>query len=413
MKKSLQRFLSVFLALVMVVSMLPTAAFATEEHDHDHEHETVIEGSVPDTSAEGEETPAEGEETPAEGEETPAEGEETPAEGEETPAEGEETPAEGEETPAEGEETPAEGEETPAEGEETPAEGGETPAEGEETPENPEENTGTPEIPEQGSEGAVVAPEGTVEPAPETPVPAPEVVVPTLLDEVKAAIDELLVVYGLEVGMSARELESAALDMDWHLDPEADMEALEDLAYDLTEEELEELQDYEPLQTWVEFCDVYAEVYSIELMTTVTVLDGQVSLTDTRNAIEYSNGTVTATSEGGAGILTSPKTNTITIYNNTENLATLTFDYTASNYSSFSESTASNSYSAVLDPDAFVTISITGKKAVLNNTATLKMSNFKLQAAADQSEVTITFDDTYGSVTAAGSSITKGSSISV
>ena len=43
MKSNLQRFLSVFLALTMVVSLLPTAVFAVEEHDHVHEEEIIVE----------------------------------------------------------------------------------------------------------------------------------------------------------------------------------------------------------------------------------------------------------------------------------------------------------------------------------------------------------------------------------
>ena len=264
MKNSVQRFLSVFLALMMVVSMFPTAAFATEEHDHVHEEETLIEGT--DTSVEEDVTDTPTEE---EGTEPPAEGD-----GTEPPAEGDgtDTPVEGDgtEPPAadEGTDTPVEGDgtEPPAEGD-----GSDTPAEGEGTvtPENPDENTGTPENPEQGSEGAVVAPEGSVEgsgettvPAPETPVVTPEVVVPTLLDEVKATVDELLVTYGLEVGMSEEEIEAVVLDLDEQLDPEADMEALEELTYGLTEEELEELQAYEAMQTWDLFCQTYAAVAS-------------------------------------------------------------------------------------------------------------------------------------------------------
>ena len=65
---------------------------------------------------------------------TPAETESTPAETESTPAETESTPAETETTPAETESTPAETESTPAETESTPAETETTPVETETTP---------------------------------------------------------------------------------------------------------------------------------------------------------------------------------------------------------------------------------------------------------------------------------------
>ncbi|MBQ3548622.1 MAG: InlB B-repeat-containing protein, partial [Oscillospiraceae bacterium] len=249
LRTEMKRIISAFLAVMMIVSMLPTMAFATDESVTD---ETYTE--IP-AEGDGTETPAEGD-----GTETPAEGD-----GTETPAEGD-----GTETPAEGDgtDTPAEGDgtDTPAEGD-----GNDAPVEGEGTvtPENPDENTGTSENPEQGSEGAIVAPEGSVEDsgdttvlAPETSVTTPEVVIPTLLDEVKAAVDELLVTYGLEVGMSEEEIEAVVLDLDEQLDPEADMEALEALTYDLNDEELEELQAYEAMQTWDLFCQTYAVVAS-------------------------------------------------------------------------------------------------------------------------------------------------------
>ena len=77
--------------------------------------------------------------------------------------------------------------------------------------------------------------------------------------------------------------------------------------------------------------------------TTVTVLDGQVSITDSAGTGSASGGTVTITAKGG---LFSQTTNTITICNETDSTATLSFDYNASNYKSFSESSASGTYTA-------------------------------------------------------------------
>ena len=87
----MKRTLSLILALLLCLSLLPAAALADE--------------------AEAFDAPAYEEEVPAEAEEIFAEAEETSAEAEEVPAEAEEVPAEAEEVPAEAEEVPAEAEE--------------------------------------------------------------------------------------------------------------------------------------------------------------------------------------------------------------------------------------------------------------------------------------------------------------
>ena len=393
---------------------------------------TEEEGTEPPAEGDGTETPVEGDGTEPpvadEGTDTPVEGD-----GTEPPAEdeGTDTPFEGEgtEPPAadEGTDTPVEGDgtEPPAEGD-----GSDTPAEGEGTvtPENPDENTGTPENPEQGSEGAVVAPEGSVEgsgettvPAPETPVVTPEVVVPTLLDEVKAAVDELLVTYGLEVGMSEEEIEAVVLDLDWHLDPEADMEALEELAYDLTEEELEELQAYEPLQTWVEFYQVYEEVYSVELMATGTfepVTGVLVNVTASYRCSE-SDGAVTVTAKGSGGFLgigASASSATFTISNSSTATATISFDWTATSVHELKINGAvtgatSGSVNQVLAAGATITITITTEANSTTNK--LVMSNFVFTEAAASSAVTFVYDSTLGSVMVDGVAVTDGAVLNI
>ena len=65
---------------------------------------------------------------------------------------------------------------------------------------------------------------------------------------------------------------------------------------------------------------------------TVSVLDGQVTVTDTLGNGSVSGGTVTVTAKGS---IFATKTNTITIANATDNKALLSFAYSASNYNSF------------------------------------------------------------------------------
>ena len=87
--------------------------------------------------------------------------------------------------------------------------------------------------------------------------------------------------------------------------------------------------------------------------TTVNVLDGQVTVTDSANSNTVSNGVVTIKA---AGSVISKKTNNITITNESESKATLSFDYTASTYNSFTiagaTASASGTYSVLLDPGA-------------------------------------------------------------
>ncbi len=143
----------------------------------------------------------------------------------------------------------------------------------------------------------------------------------------------------------------------------------------------------------------------VSAATTVTVLDGQVSITDTATNMSESGGTVTVSAKGG---LLSQTTNTITICNESESTAELTFDYSASNYSSFSETSASGTKSVLLDAGATCTMSIKGKRALSSNTATLTLSNFSLTAAASSSNVTFDYDSAYGSVTIDGTAVSSG-----
>lgn len=143
--------------------------------------------------------------------------------------------------------------------------------------------------------------------------------------------------------------------------------------------------------------------------TTVNVLGGQISLTDTQNTIKNSSGIVTATAKGS---LLSKKTNTITITNETDSTAELSFDYSVSKSNSFTIDNASaatsGSLEKVLATGGSVEFSITSNSGLSNTTVTLTMSNFSLTAAAASSEVTFSYDSSCGSVTVDGTSIASG-----
>ena len=143
--------------------------------------------------------------------------------------------------------------------------------------------------------------------------------------------------------------------------------------------------------------------------TTVTVLDGKISIADSANSNEVSNGVVTITAKGS---LFSQKTNNITITNELTDTAELKFDYSASTYSSFkiagADAAASGTYSEVLDAGASLSLTLVSNNGLSNRTATLTLSNFSLTVASDSSNVTIEYDSALGSVTAGGSAVTSG-----
>ena len=143
--------------------------------------------------------------------------------------------------------------------------------------------------------------------------------------------------------------------------------------------------------------------------TNVTVLDGQISITDSKNTGKVSNGIYTATA---AGSLFGKATNTITITNDSGSKAAFKFDYTVDKASSFTidggTSATSGSYSILLEAGGTIALVVTSNSGFSNTTATLTMSNFSLTAAANASDVTFEFDSTYGSVTVGGDAITSG-----
>ena len=90
--------------------------------------------------------------------------------------------------------------------------------------------------------------------------------------------------------------------------------------------------------------------------TMVTPIEG-VTVTDSVGNGTLSNGVVTIQAKGG---YLSQTTNTITIANNSGTTKKLSFSYSASNYSSFSESAASGTISETLAAGGTVIITIKG-----------------------------------------------------
>ncbi len=159
------------------------------------------------------------------------------------------------------------------------------------------------------------------------------------------------------------------------------------------------------LDVFYSYLDGSVSNLSTSPQSNVTVLGGKVLITDSADTASVSGNTVTITVKGG--MLTS-KVNTIDIYNNTDKISTLSFDYNASNYESFSEGSSSGKYSVLLYPDGNVTLSLKSKTGYQE--AKLVLSNISLVEAAEESNVTFNYDSSYGSISVDGEKVSSGSS---
>lgn len=142
-------------------------------------------------------------------------------------------------------------------------------------------------------------------------------------------------------------------------------------------------------------------------VTDVPGLELTCSNTSEGSISETSSGIITATVKGGSFLA---KENTITIMNTSNSRAELVVNYTVSGQSEFkvngsaSTSTA-GTLTVVLAAEGTATFYI---KASRKATATLTLSDFSLTPVAGSANVTVQYDDSYGSVTADGSAVTSG-----
>lgn len=191
-------------------------------------------------------------------------------------------------------------------------------------------------------------------------------------------------------------------------------------AGEITDIEVQNLVDNNPV--FFVFEQALKNRYAIDnsvvfLGSSVTVLDGLVSIesnqtNDTSGIIQFtyiseSNNIVTVQAKGDRS---SPGTTTITITNSSGYTATLSFEYALGDYGSISESSSSGTKQATLAVGESITMSVTGGNRVYRP-GSLTLSNFKLEKAAETSNVTINFDSTLGSVKAKDSKITSGATI--
>ncbi len=148
---------------------------------------------------------------------------------------------------------------------------------------------------------------------------------------------------------------------------------------------------------------------------TVTNVPGVEVTVDNNGSVSESSGTVTATVKGS---FTTRKTTTITVKNTSGSTATISFNYSVSNHdksvSTIDDLAGGNtgSYSVLLTAGATKTFTMCSNRFTSNTTATAKLSEFKVEAAAETYNVTVTYTGP-GSVTMDGTTISSGSVNSV
>ena len=201
-------------------------------------------------------------------------------------------------------------------------------------------------------------------PTESTPV-VEEPVVSEVVAEIQGRIDTILTTYLGTTSMTKEEILAAVAAMDDVAVMDAQFEVLileEDMSY-MTLTEADQKTLVENNAVFSNFCDVVTAIdCGIAMYTTVNVLDGALSITDSANSNTVSGGTVTIKASGS---LFGKKTNNITITNNSGSKANVSFDYTASSASSFkiagATAATSGSYSVILEAGASLSITLVSK----------------------------------------------------
>jgi len=234
---------------------------------------------------------------------------------------------------------------------------------------------------------------------------------------IQADIDEMLTYYLGSTEATQEEIEAAVAAMTsdevWMAQVEiADIAA--EAEETLTAEELEAISANNPtLSAFSSELDKVSTGPNL-LATTVSVLDGKITVTDSVGNGSVSSNTVTVSA---AGSYFSTQTNTITITNATENKANVSFSYTVSgigtgdscNFDGSNTSNGTYSYTGTLTAGQSVTVTLA---AWGSGTAKIVFSGFTFEPIVD-ADVTFVYDSSLGSITVAGSSVANGGTATV
>ncbi len=233
---------------------------------------------------------------------------------------------------------------------------------------------------------------------------------------IRTDMDAILTKYLGSADMSESEVQAAVGQMD-----EAVRDAALDEAFTFYDRVLEcsedQLTSLEPsYTTFMNLC--YALQSYSGVSTYVTGTEG-ISFSGS-GYTENADGTVILNATGTAGSCGGGSTAsaTLTIKNTSGETAELSFSYALANVNSLTidggssiSGTTSGTFSKVLDPDASITISLTTAKNNTTNTVTL--SEIKLSAFAESSQITVIYDSSLGNVTPAGDIIENGQVVSI
>ena len=219
--------------------------------------------------------------------------------------------------------------------------------------------------------------------------------------------------YATDVVEVNTDAEAAVIDVETDVVEEqaVDTEVIEETVQE--EESAAEVKDAEVPAVKAEKVETdNTAVAAEEMYDEIPVLGESVLVVNSKGTGTVSgNDIVTITAPGAK--TTTPTANIIDIYNQTDTAATLTFDYEATNYSKFSEGTASGTFTQTLAAGEYATLSITGQQALSDNTATIKLYNFSLEEVQETSKVTFNFEEALGNITVAGNTVANNGEVSV
>ena len=234
--------------------------------------------------------------------------------------------------------------------------------------------------------------------------------------EIQATIDEMLNWYLGTTVVTPDEIAQTVANMNvddiWMAQVElADIEYM--ILEMLSEEEAQLLVQNNPV-----LCAFATEVGAVaggpNLLTTLNLLDGRVTLTDNKNTAKESGGIITVTAKGS---LFGKTTNNITITNASADTAKLNFSYSVDKANAFtiagSSVATSGSYSLLMNAGDSLAIVLTSNSGLSNTTATLTITNLELVTVAAQSNITFEVDSSMGSMTANGTAVTSGNALTV
>ena len=144
----------------------------------------------------------------------------------------------------------------------------------------------------------------------------------------------------------------------------------------------------------------------------VTVLDGQVTVSsDNATGLSVSDNTVTG--NGKVGAMGGTKEFSFVVANTSGSTATISFKYSYSNTSSYSESASSGTKTLTLKNAETYTFKMSVNGGWIGKTGTLKLSDFTIEIASGSSDVTVSYNDSLGSVTAAGNTVASDAVLNV